>query len=315
MPESSEEQPFFSVVMTAYNSENYVARTIESILAQTFPNWELVIVDDHSSDYTPEIISKYASADSRIKALRNESNLYISRSANKGIAFAAGVWIVRLDSDDFFDPSYLEKLRAIIASEKVELFFISSWITVIDEYGKKILDVRLPDADTIRKMMKIENFLYQSATSFPKRLWEMVGRYPEGGRELSEDTELWKRFFNAGVKLHMLKEPLVSYRIHYSNTTSIKDAGLSFQPKPQDMKALRQNKEWRISLYLKQKMLKSAREEIRELNRFQKNLSLKNIQYFILTFLPESAVYFLMWELRPRLRYLLKNMRRRKIRV
>lgn len=311
-----EEAPFFSIVIPAYNCESYVARSIESVLAQDFQSWELMIVDDCSQDYTGEILKKYAAVDPRIRVLRNERNLNISGALNRGISEARGKWIVRLDSDDFFYPHYLQTLRRKVETLEGNNHFVSAWITVVDEFGKKILDVRLPDAETIHKMMKIENFLYHPATSFPRELWRSVGGYPEKTPAMAEDTAMWLRFFKAGAVLHMIEEPLVHYRIHYSNATSIKDAALDSPGLSGiEMKALRQNREWRISLYLKQKMLKAARKEIMELNRLHCKISAKNLQYYMMTYFPAPLVHFLMWEFRPRLRYLVKNMRGRKIRI
>jgi len=308
--------PFFSIVMPVYNGEAYVARAIESVLAQTDPGWELIIIDDFSRDQTPEILTEYVTKDVRIRILRNDRNLNIARSLNRGIRAAQGKLIVRIDSDDFFEPHYLSTLRAYAERHPSDDCFFSSWITVVDELGEKILDVRLPGTDTIKRMMKIENFLYHPATSFPRRLWGKVGGYPEGERTIAEDTSLWTKFFDAGANLIMIHQCLVNYRIHDSNITSINDAKL-FRPsgKAVGLEKMRQNREWRASLYLKQKMLKPARKEILMLGRIQKHLSLKNIQYFLLTFLPESFVYFYMWEFRPRLRALLKNLQGKSIRV
>ncbi len=303
--------PFFSVVMPVYNGQTYLSETIESVLAQTDPDWEFVIVDDCSQDKTPEILAAYASRDKRIRVLRNDLNIKVARSLNLGIQAAKGRWIVRIDADDFFTPGYLTKLRTYAENAAPDHFF-SSWITVVDESGLKILDVRLPKAETIRRMMKIENFLYHPATSFSKALWERVGGYPDQNPAIAEDTAMWNRFFEGDAKLFMIPDFLVNYRLHYTNMTSVKDAKLLLESSSAvDWKMIRQNREWRASLYLKQKMLKPARTEILKIGRMQKTLSLKNIQYFLLTFLPESAVAFYMWEIRPRMRFFYKKMRER----
>lgn len=309
------EVPFFSIVMPVYNGQVYVARAIESVLSQTDGGWEFIIIDDCSSDQTPEILNEYAGKDTRIRVLRNLQNLNIALSLNRGIGEANGKLIVRIDADDSFKPTYLERLRGYAEKSQSEDAFFSSWITVIDESGEKILDVRLPQAETIQRMMKIENFLYHPATSFPKQLWEKVGGYPVKDRTIAEDTALWLKFIEAGAKLVMIPHFLMNYRIHYSNITSINDAKLSPIAGKTEGETVRQNREWRASLYLKQKMLGPARTEILMLGRTQKWLSFKNIQYFLLTFLPEPFVYFYMWEFRPRMRAFLKNLRGRAVRV
>ena len=308
--------PFFSIIMPVYNGEKYIAHAIESVLIQNVSDWEFIVIDDCSTDKTPFILESYASKDLRIQVVRNEKNLKIARSLNRGIQKAQGTWMVRIDSDDFFNFNYLKTLQTHIEScPSNENYFFSCWASIVDESGSKILDVQLPDAETIRRMMKIENFLYHPATSFPKKLWEGVGGYPEEDLAIAEDTVLWTKFFDRNAKLVMIPECLLNYRIHYSNLTSINDAKLFKQGTAKEWKIIRQNREWRISLYLKQKNLKMARNEILSLGRMQKYLSLKNLQYFLLTFLPESFVYFYMWEIRPRLRIFLKNILGKSIRV
>jgi len=307
--------PFFSIVMPVYNGADYVSGAIESILDQSDWSWELIIVDDASTDRTPEILHDYAQKDPRIRVFRNHKNMNIATSLNRGIREARGNLIVRIDADDFFNPPYLEVLREYAERLLPANFFFSAWVTVVDEGGKKILDVRLPKSEKIRSMMKIENFIYHPATSFPKQLWEKVGGYPEKQSAVAEDTALWNLFFKADAKLVMIPQFLINYRIHYSNITSVNDAQLTGEAGRTEWRTIRQNREWRASLYLKQKMLKSARAEILMLSRDQKRLSLKNIQYFILTFLPESFVYFFMWELRPRARAFFKNLQAKPVRI
>jgi len=307
--------PFFSIVMPVYNGETYLPAAIKSVLEQTDWNWELIIVDDASFDRTPQILHDYAQKDPRIRTFRNHKNLNIAASLNRGIREARGTLIVRIDSDDFFTPSYLEVLREYAERLLPANFFFSSWITVVDDDGKKILDVRLPKSEKIRSMMAIENFIYHPATSFSKSLWEKVGGYPEKQSDVAEDTALWIRFFAAGAKLAMIPQFLINYRVHHSNITSVNDAKLAGEAGRTEWRTIRQNREWRASLYLKQKMLKPARAEILMLGRDQKWLSFKNIQYFALTFLPESFVYFFMWEFRPRIRALLKSFQSKTIRV
>jgi glycosyltransferase involved in cell wall biosynthesis len=306
-----EPAPFFSVVLSVYNGQTYVAEAIDSVLAQTDDDLELVIIDDCSTDETPKILADYAAKDKRVRVLSNEQNMKAARSLNRAIRAARGKWIAHIDADDFFTPGYLQTLRAYAETVEPDCF-ISSWITVVDETGSKILDLRLPTAETIRRMMHIENFIYHPATSFSKQLWEKVGGYPEGDPAASEDTAMWNRFFSAKAKLVMIPEVLVNYRLHYANMTSIKDAELLLNSTmgAQDWRMIRQNREWRASLYLKQKMLKLARIEILKIAKQKNSLSLKNMHYYLLTFLPESFVSFYMWEVRPELRRFAKNFKR-----
>ncbi|MCX6715656.1 MAG: glycosyltransferase family 2 protein [Candidatus Taylorbacteria bacterium] len=98
-----------SVLMPAYNAEKYIGEAIESILNQTFRDFEFIIIDDCSTDKTWEIIQEYAKKDSRIVASRNDKNLKISAALNKGIDIAHGKYIARMDADDWSYPDRLQK--------------------------------------------------------------------------------------------------------------------------------------------------------------------------------------------------------------
>ena len=313
MSPSDLSQPFFSVIMPVYNGQAYVTHAIQSVLAQTNKSWELILIDDCSSDRTPEILAQFE--EPRVRIFRNARNLNIAGSLNRGIQEARGKWMVRIDSDDYFTPEYLNILQPYAEAGLWQNSFCSTWVTCVDEEGKKIVDVRLPKSETIHRMMKMENFLYHPATSFSKALWEKVGGYPVKEKTIAEDTLLWIRFFDADAELVMIPQFLVNYRIHYSNITSVNDAKLYEAQDSREMKMIRQNREWRVSLYLKQEKLDLARAELVHLGRLQKYFSLKNIHYYILTFLPQSFVRFCMWELRPRMRALVKTLRGRSVRV
>lgn len=128
--------PFFSVIMPAYNREKFIERSIASVLAQTFTDWELIVVDDCSSDKTPELLAQYTNP--RIMAVRNEVNRERSYSRNRGIDLAKGRFICFLDSDDEYKPEHLQTLfEAIEAdSEPESKFFFTRCIEVRDGVGE-----------------------------------------------------------------------------------------------------------------------------------------------------------------------------------
>ena len=110
-------EPLVSVLMTAYNREKYIAQAIESVVASTYQNWELIIVDDQSKDKTVEIAKSYAEKDSRIKVYVNEKNLGDYPNRNKAASYAKGKYIKYLDSDDMI---YSHGLQVMVAA--MELF-------------------------------------------------------------------------------------------------------------------------------------------------------------------------------------------------
>lgn len=102
-----------SIIMPSYNTAKYIAETVQSVLAQTYQNWELIIVDDCSTDDTDEVIKPFLS-DSRIRYLKNEKNSGAAVSRNRALREAKGKWIAFLDSDDLWMPEKLEKQIAFM---------------------------------------------------------------------------------------------------------------------------------------------------------------------------------------------------------
>ena len=105
-------QPFFSVVIPTYNRAGFIATAVQSVIDQTFRDWELIVVDDASTDDTQDVLRTFR--DARIQILRNETNLERSASRNRGIAEARGQYICFLDSDDYYLPNHLSTLRSRI---------------------------------------------------------------------------------------------------------------------------------------------------------------------------------------------------------
>src|SRR5690554_5775641 len=103
-------KPFCSVLMPVYNVEDYVADAIYSILNQTVSDIELVVIDDASTDSTYQIVKQIARKETRIKLLKNNENLKIASSLNKGLSVANGEYIVRMDGDDISDSDRIETL-------------------------------------------------------------------------------------------------------------------------------------------------------------------------------------------------------------
>ena len=111
------EEPKFSIIMASYNYAKFIAQAIESVINQTYKNWELIIVDDASDDNSLEIIRSYCQNDSRIKLYYHSKNKGLSKTLQLGINKASYDWIAFLESDDMFCPDYLEKKAEIISKE------------------------------------------------------------------------------------------------------------------------------------------------------------------------------------------------------
>ncbi|MCC5635513.1 glycosyltransferase [Nostoc sp. CHAB 5844] len=142
--------PEVSIIIPAHNTENYIARAIESALGQTLTNLEVIVVDDASSDATLEIINSFT--DSRLRVFVNQQNLGVSGARNRALREAQGNWIAILDSDDWYAPERLEKLLQVAIAENADIViddlnFIQSsenspWSTLLQESGEQIHTIK-----------------------------------------------------------------------------------------------------------------------------------------------------------------------------
>ena len=128
--------PLVSVVLSVYNGEKYLMNAIESILDQTYPAFEFIIVNDGSTDNSPKIIDKYRKLDNRIKVL-NQKNRGLIDSLNRGLALANGRYIARMDSDDISLPSKLEEQYNYLENNP-DIGVLGTWIEMINEDGKPL---------------------------------------------------------------------------------------------------------------------------------------------------------------------------------
>lgn len=143
-------QELVSILMPSYNTEKYISASIESVLSQTYTNWELLIIDDCSSDNTDQVVSVYLK-DKRIKYLKNKKNSGAAFSRNKGLREAKGKWIAFLDSDDLWYSDKLEKQIRYMESRRISFSYTN--YEEIDELGnKKGVKITGPKKITKRKM-------------------------------------------------------------------------------------------------------------------------------------------------------------------
>ena len=131
--------PKISVIMSAYNSEKFISKSIDSILAQTFKNFELIIINDSSIDKTKDIIETYRKKDKRIKIICNRQNLGPAKSRNRALKIAKGEYIAIMDSDDVSLPKRLE-VQYHFLENNPDIFLIGGGAIKINESGEVIAD-------------------------------------------------------------------------------------------------------------------------------------------------------------------------------
>lgn len=182
--------PEISVVMSVYNGEKYLDQSIKSILNQTFKDYEFIIIDDGSTDYTSKILSSYK--DERIKIVKNEKNIGLTKSLNLGIRLAKGEYIARQDADDISDPSRLEKLFNVFEKDKY-LGLVGSSFKIIDSNHRILRIVNVPTAEEdIRNIILDHNPFCHGSVMFKREVINKIGGYREFFR-YAQDYDLWLR--------------------------------------------------------------------------------------------------------------------------
>ena len=174
--------------MPAYNSAFTIAESIESVIAQTFTDWELLIIDDGSNDDTRNIAEIYAKADSRITLFELSTNQGVAAARNHGMRHAKGSWLAFLDSDDLWHPEKLERQLAFACKEKASITYTAT--AYIDKNGQpmKYIQKVIP-ALTLRQLLR-KNIMTCSSVMVKR---EIISTFPEGF--LHEDYAVWLAIF------------------------------------------------------------------------------------------------------------------------
>ena len=214
--------PHVSIITPSYNSEYYIEETLLSVLAQSYQNWEMIIIDDCSTDKSIDIIQRYTTIDSRIKLLHNTANLGVAESRNKGIGVCSGEYIALLDSDDIWFPKKLEKQIHLMQTKNI--FMSYSAYNTIDEKGQTMNHFHTKDKITYHDMLKTSTIGTLTTIYNAKKLGKFY--FMKIGHE------------DYVFKLHILKqipyaegidEILASYRIAKNSISSNKLKAATWQ--------------------------------------------------------------------------------------
>lgn len=205
--------PRVSVLMAVYNGERYLPEAIDSILGQTFTDFEYLIVDDGSTDRTLQIINSYQ--DPRIKVIRNPHNIGLTRSLNKGLNVACGEYIARMDGDDISLPDRLSRQVAYMDA-RLEVGVCGTWAKEIDSQGEVTGTRKMPVGKSLEHdFWRPSPIIHPSAMIRRSHLDGL--RYDEQ-LQYAQDFDLWLRI-RATHKLANLPEYLLLYRMHRGSIT------------------------------------------------------------------------------------------------
>lgn len=208
--------PLVSVLMPAYNAEKYIAEAIESILSQTFTDFELIISDDASTDATWNIIQKYKEKDKRIIINKNKENLYIAENRNLLVKLAKGKYIAWQDADDISLPNRIKNQYELMEKDS-SLGIVGGYLQFFDDYGVKSIRKYKTDDSSLRSNIFKYSPVAQPTAMIRKECFDKVGLYnPE--YPPAEDIDMSFRI-GALYKFANLPEITLKYREHHSSAT------------------------------------------------------------------------------------------------
>ncbi len=206
-------QPKISVVMSVYNGAEFLSQSIESILQQTFKDFEFIIIDDASTDNSWEILQNFNNKDKRIKLIKNEKNIGIEgfiKNLNFGCEIATGKYIARMDQDDISRIDRFQ-LQFEFLESNPDIFILGSWVDRIDRFGKSLGVIQTPlNNKEISKMMPKRISLFHPATIFRNKFYQNF--YREKIR-YCEDYDFYLRIMTDSLKMANLKDIVLEYRI------------------------------------------------------------------------------------------------------
>lgn len=207
-----DERPIISVLMPVYNSERYVAGSVESVLRQTLPDFEFIIVDDGSTDRSLEILRTYAAKDSRIR-LTSRENKGVARTRNEMLVQARGEFIAVMDADDIALPERFA-LQVSFLRTHPEVVCIGGAYEIIDEVGRLLTCLSPPreNGEIQQQALAGHGSICHSCAMIRRSSLLDINGYDEAFT-IAPDLDLWLRLGEIG-ELVNLKEPILKYRIH-----------------------------------------------------------------------------------------------------
>lgn len=211
-------EPIISVIMSVYNGETYLKEAIDSVIAQTFTQWELIVINDCSQDKTADILAEYALHDERIKVFTNEVNLKLPASLNKAISLSNSRYIARMDADDICLPDRLEKQFTFmeehpdVSLSSCRFFTLKNGVISSGGCGGRC------DSEALSAMLLVTNPILHPGVIAKADVMKQL-QY-DTTLTCTEDLELWTRMAKEHKKMQILPEYLLIYRLHDKQITS-----------------------------------------------------------------------------------------------
>ncbi len=217
-------QPLVSIITPAYNCEKYISETIESVIAQTYQNWEMIIVDDCSKDNTLEVIKTYAEKDDRIKWHRLEVNSGAAIARNTAVSKAKGKYVAFIDSDDMWLEMKLEK--QVFFMEENNYNFTCTSYSKINELGNPIKKAVKAKPKSHYKKILANNTIGNSTAMYNAK---ELGYVTIPNIKKRNDFVMWLKILKKEKYVYGISEPLAQYRIRNGSLSNGKKGLIKYQ--------------------------------------------------------------------------------------
>jgi teichuronic acid biosynthesis glycosyltransferase TuaG len=282
--------------MPAFEAEQWIGSSIDSVIKQTFEEWELIIIDDGSTDQTAEICQLYTQRDPRIQ-YHYQLNGRQGKARNLGIKQAKGVYIAFLDADDLWVPEKLERSLDLLAASGADMISTGAWewdgSSDLRDCRQKYLEETLYTRENALYPFALGNRIPLLTVVLRKDALDAVRGFDEDKKLASaEDYDLWIRLLLAGYRIQSIKEPLAIYRIHPSSSTH----GDHLATLPASRVVL---KNFQQGVLTDREWLQVRRRWIRRLGeRWDKNEDKAVVLDLVQQFFPSHRIVSSLWSLR-----------------
>lgn len=216
-----ENKELVSIILPVYNGADHIVGAVESIIDQTYWNWELIIVNDCSTDNTLEIVNVYVQKDSRISVINNEKNLKLPSALNVGFSYAHGDYLTWTSDDNMYKPEAIEHLVKEL-HEDSQLAMVYSDYTIIDTDNCVVGEGKLP-----KPLYLVTGNVCGACFLYTAKIAKKVGAYDKA-LFLAEDYDYWLRIYREGLIRH-IPENLYYYRHHSSSLTETRKDSINMQ--------------------------------------------------------------------------------------
>ena len=212
--------PMVSIILPTYNwREEWIRKSIESVLNQTYKDFELIIINDASTNNVEDIIKEYEKKDDRVVYVKNEKNLKLTKTLNKWIDLAKGKYIARQDDDDIWSDKEKLKIEVEFLEEHEDYGLVWTNCIIMDQDENEMYSFNRPGTDKeIRENMMVWNWIVHSSIVMRKSDLEKAWWYYNPDWNYMEDYELWLRLWQV-CKMHNFTDSYIKYRINQKSVT------------------------------------------------------------------------------------------------